>query len=61
VELKTTSLYQIEARLRVALDAPLPGTKSHLNLAPHPRHGWHPGFVPAKARAAAGLVLLYLS
>ena len=61
MELETTSLYQIEARLRVALDAPLPGTKSHLNLAPHPRHGWRPGYVPSEARTAAGLVLLYPS
>ena len=56
---ETPSLYQIEARLRAALDAPLPGAEAHLNLAPHPRRGWRPGHVPSGARTAAALTLLY--
>ncbi len=53
------SLYQIETRIREALARPLPGAAAHLNLAPRPRHGWHPSHVPAGASVAAGLVLLY--
>ena len=56
---ESPSLYQIEARIRAALDAPLPGAAAHLNLAPRPRRGWHPGHVPPEAKAAAGLSLLY--
>ena len=28
-------------------------------MAPRPRHGWRPGFVPDQARQAAGLILIY--
>ena len=54
------SLYQIETRIRAALQAPLPGGGAHLGLAPRPRRGWRPDHVPAGAQPAAGLVLLYL-
>ena len=53
------SLYQIEAQIRAALDAPLPGAHAHLSLAPHPRRGWRPGHIPPGANTAAGLILLY--
>ena len=53
------SLYQIETRIRAALQAPLPGGGAHLNLAPRPRRGWQPDHVPDGAQPAAGLVLLY--
>ena len=56
---ESQSLYQIEARLRAALEAPLPGAAAHLNLATRPRRGWHPGLVPPGAKTAAGLILLY--
>ena len=56
---ESPSLYQIETRIREALARPLPGAAAHLGLAPRPRRGWHPSHVPAGARAAAGLVLLY--
>ena len=54
------SLYQIETRIRAALQAPLPGGCAHLGLAPRPRRGWRPDHVPGGAQPAAGLVLLYL-
>ena len=53
------SLYQIETKVRTALDARLPGSDAHFALAPRPRLGWHPGEVPPGARIAAGLILLY--
>lgn len=53
------SLYQIEARIRAGLRAPLPGGRAHLGLAPRPRRGWQPDQVPDAAQPAAGLVLLY--
>ena len=53
------SLYQIETRIRAALQAPLPGGGAHLGLAPRPRRGWRPDHVPDGALPAAGLVLLY--
>ena len=53
------TLYQIEEDIRDALDRPLPGSDAHLTLAPRPRRGWHPGQVPAGARTAAALILLY--
>ena len=56
---ESQSLYQIEARIRAALEAPLPGAAAHLNLAPRPRRGWHPGHVPPGARTTASLILLY--
>ena len=55
----SSSLYQIETRIRTALGAPLPGGEAHLRLAPQPRRGWRPDHVPGSAQPAAGLVLLY--
>jgi 8-oxo-dGTP pyrophosphatase MutT (NUDIX family) len=62
----STTLYQIEAQIRVALASALPGADAHLTLAPQPRrartpsnHGWQPGDVPSDSRSAAGLLLLY--
>ncbi len=48
-----------ERRLVPALLGELPGADAHAILAPRPRRGWRPGEVPAEARAAAALVLLY--
>ena len=56
---KTPSLYQIEATIRTALAAPLPGREAHATLAPRPHRGWEPGHIPEGARRAAGLLLLY--
>ena len=58
---RLSSLYQIETRVRAALDTRLPGADAHLPLAPRPRRGWRPGLLPPNARVAAGLVLLYPS
>ena len=52
-------LYQIDALLRSAYRAPLPGADAHRLLAPEPRPGWRPGEVPDHATPAAALVLLY--
>ena len=54
-----STLYQIEARLRAALDDPTPRTDVHAALAPRPRRGWRAGVVPPPTRPAAALVLLY--
>ena len=53
------TLYQIEARLRAALDDPTPRADVHAALAPRPRRGWRAGVVPSPTRPAAGLALLY--
>ena len=37
----------------------LPGVDAHVSMAPKPRFGWKPGFVPDSARLAAGLILLF--
>jgi 8-oxo-dGTP pyrophosphatase MutT (NUDIX family) len=52
-------VHDLAARLRAALDAPLPGLEAQLRLAPAPRLGWNPHDVPGGLRHAAGLVLLY--
>lgn len=53
-------LRNLEARLLERLKAPLPGTNAHLRLVPQPpRGGWLPGVVPATARPAAALALIY--
>ncbi len=54
-----STLYQIETRLRAALDDPTPRPDVHAALAPRPRRGWRAGVVPAPTRPAAALVLLY--
>ncbi len=56
---ESPTLYQIDARLRSACRAPLPGADAHRLLAPQPRPGWRPGEVPDHATPAAALVLLY--
>ena len=53
------TLYQIETRLRAALDDPTPRPDVHAALAPRPRRGWRAGVVPSPTRPAAVLVLLY--
>ena len=59
VPVESPTLYQIEARLRSAFGAPLPGPDAHRLLAPKPRPGWQPGEVPDDATPAAALVLLF--
>ena len=56
---ESPKLYQIDARLRSACQAPLPGAEAHRLLAPQPRPGWRPGEVPDHATPAAALVLLF--
>ena len=55
----TSTLYQIEAQLRAALQSPEPRHETHAAFAPRPRSGWQAGVIPPEARAAAVLVLLY--
>jgi 8-oxo-dGTP pyrophosphatase MutT (NUDIX family) len=50
---------QLAARIRLALQDPLPGLDAQLRLAPSPRVGWDPHVLPSGLRDAAGLVLLY--
>ena len=52
-------MVQLTARIRSALQAPLPGLEAQLRLAPRPRVGWDPSQVPDGLRDAAALVLLY--
>lgn len=47
------------ARLRAVLAGPLPGLPAQTLMAPRPRTGWRPAFIPEDARKAAGLILLY--
>jgi 8-oxo-dGTP pyrophosphatase MutT (NUDIX family) len=50
----------IEAYLRHRLTQPLPGPEAQRRFAPRPPHkGWAPDLVPATARRAAALILLY--
>jgi 8-oxo-dGTP pyrophosphatase MutT (NUDIX family) len=59
-ELTVMVLAAIEQVLRERLQGTLPGLDAQLRFAPTPpRPGWHPGQVPADARRAAALVLLY--
>ena len=53
------TLYQIEDRLRAALDDPTPRPDVHDALAPRPRRSWRAGVIPSPTRPAAALVLLY--
>ena len=52
-------LYQIEARVRAALDDLGPRPDTHTALAPRPRSSWQAGVIPPGSRVAAALVLLY--
>lgn len=54
------AIAEFEASLRKRLAGTLPGAEAHLRFAPVPqRQGWTPGHLPADARAAAGLLLIY--
>ena len=50
---------EVERRLEAARLLELPGPDAQSSMAPRPRRFWVPGVVPAGARKAAGLVLLY--
>lgn len=53
-------LRDLELLLTDRLTQPLPGATSHLRLVPEPpRGGWQAGVVPASARPAAALALIY--
>jgi 8-oxo-dGTP pyrophosphatase MutT (NUDIX family) len=53
-------LTELERRLRERLAHPLPGAPAQLRFAPQPaRKGWRPDDLPASARQAAALILLY--
>jgi 8-oxo-dGTP pyrophosphatase MutT (NUDIX family) len=49
----------VERGLVAARLAELPGPAAQSSMAPRPRRYWVPGVVPAEARNAAGLALLY--
>jgi 8-oxo-dGTP pyrophosphatase MutT (NUDIX family) len=54
------NLIDLEGALRIGLAKPLPGPASQRRLAPTPSiDGWAPELVPATARAAAALILIY--
>jgi 8-oxo-dGTP pyrophosphatase MutT (NUDIX family) len=50
---------QLVTHLRSALAQPLPGAAAQAALAPRPRRRWPSGFNPARARHAAGLLLVF--
>jgi 8-oxo-dGTP pyrophosphatase MutT (NUDIX family) len=50
---------EVDRRLSAARFAELPGPAAQASMAPRPRRFWVPGVVPAGARNAAGLALLY--
>lgn len=52
-------LADLEARIRSALRAPLPGPAAQNLLAPRPREGWQPGVVPPDCRPGAVLLLFF--
>jgi 8-oxo-dGTP pyrophosphatase MutT (NUDIX family) len=55
-----SSLPSLERFLRDRLAQPLPGSQAQWRFAPvPPRKGWTPDAVPAEARRAAALILLY--
>jgi 8-oxo-dGTP pyrophosphatase MutT (NUDIX family) len=55
-----TTLGEVEAFLHDRFAEPLPGPAAHLRFAPEPpRPGWRPDDLPAGARQAAALILLY--
>jgi 8-oxo-dGTP pyrophosphatase MutT (NUDIX family) len=55
----TTTLDDLERRLRLSLAGPLPGAEAQRRMAPEPRPGWLPGRSSSESRAAAGLLLLF--
>jgi 8-oxo-dGTP pyrophosphatase MutT (NUDIX family) len=55
-----TTLPSLERFLRTRLTRPLPGAPVHWRFSPRPtRKGWSPDQVPAGARRASALILLY--
>jgi 8-oxo-dGTP pyrophosphatase MutT (NUDIX family) len=46
-------------QLQLAFERPLPGMEAQAPLAPLPRREWPAGFNPARARTAAGLLLVF--
>lgn len=53
-------LATVERALRNRLKGTLPGIEAQRRFAPTPvRQGWEPGYLPADARMAAALLLLY--
>jgi 8-oxo-dGTP pyrophosphatase MutT (NUDIX family) len=52
-------LVDLEARIRNALEGPLPGPDAQNLLAPRPRSGWQPGVVPPECRRGAVLLLFF--
>ena len=50
---------QILVTLSSSLGRGLPGAAAHAHLAPVPRRQWPSGFDPARARHAAGLLLIF--
>jgi 8-oxo-dGTP pyrophosphatase MutT (NUDIX family) len=53
------TLRELEAQLRAALAAGLPGAQAQIRMAPRPRHGWRNGERAPEPRDAAALLLLY--
>ncbi len=54
------ALQEIERLLRARLSGTLPGLNAQMRFAPVPPHdGWRAGLLPADARRAAALLLLY--
>jgi len=49
----------VRAGLDATAFASLPGSEAQGAMAPRPRRFWVPGVIPAEARPAAGLALLY--
>ena len=47
------------ARLKAGLEVKLPGSQAHAHMAPVPPRQWPTGFSPARARDAAGLLLVF--
>jgi len=53
------NLQDLETLLQERLAGPLPGPDAQVLLAPSPRVGWQPGYVPDDMRAGAALLLVY--
>jgi 8-oxo-dGTP pyrophosphatase MutT (NUDIX family) len=50
---------RFEALMRARLQQPLPGVEAQLQMAPQPRVGWKPDYLPPGLRDAAALLLVY--
>lgn len=53
------TLPEVTSHLQRRLALPLPGDSAQQVMAPRPRRGWRQGEIPAEARPAAALILLY--